>query len=64
MWVEHITRLVVVAQVTAQRLRDDAGELSSQQVIWIAVLATLAITVGGIITNLVTSRANSLDLGG
>lgn len=65
--------LTVVLVVAAQRLgcriseladrADDRGELSSQQVIWIAALATLALAVAAIVTNLVTAKANSIDLG-
>lgn len=63
MWKTSIVRLLVGLQLCAERLRDERGELSSQQVIWIGILVTLAITVGGIVTNLVMNRANSLNLG-
>lgn len=63
MWQTSIVRLVVGLQLFGQRVRDDTGELSSQQVIWIGILVTLAVTVGGIVTNLVMSKANSLNLG-
>ena len=63
MWQTSILRLLVGLQLCAQRLSDERGELSSQQVIWIGILVTLAITVGGIVTNLVMNKANSLNLG-
>ena len=57
-------RVAVAWQMLRQRLLDESGELSSQQVIWIATLATIAVTVGGIIASKVTSAAQSIDLGG
>ena len=41
--------------------RDEAG-YSTEAVIWIAILAGLAIAVGAIIVAKVTSKANSISL--
>lgn len=43
------------------RRRNEAG-YSTEAVIWIALLAGLAIAVGGIIAVKVTSKANSISL--
>lgn len=67
-----VARAAVRITVTCQDLRrqlcarlvGEAGELSSQQVIWIATLATIAVTIGGIIAAKVTEAANSINLGG
>jgi hypothetical protein len=67
-----VTVIIVRVAVTIHVLRHDigsrasgeSGELSSQQVIWIATLATLAVTIGAIIAAKVSAAANSLDLGG
>jgi hypothetical protein len=61
---DALVRVAVTWQMLRQRLLDESGELSSQQVIWIATLATIAVTVGGIIAAKVTSAAQSIDLGG
>ena len=61
----HVAVAVQLAVATVrERFGGDTGELSSQQVIWIATLATIAVAVGGIIASKVTAAANSLDLGG
>jgi hypothetical protein len=61
---DSVRRVVIAWQMARQRLLDETGELSSQQVIWIATLATIAVTVGGIIASKVSSAAQSIDLGG
>ncbi|MEM9131817.1 MAG: hypothetical protein AAF962_09360 [Actinomycetota bacterium] len=49
---------------TARRLdwRDERGDVAARTV-GIAIMAALAIAVGGIITTKVLSRANSINLG-
>ena len=47
-----------VAEVVA----GEEGELSSQQVIWIGALVTIAVTVGGIVSAKVIGAANGLNV--
>ena len=46
----------------AQALAAEEGELSSQQVIWIGALVTIAVTVGGIVSAKVIGAANGLNV--
>ena len=58
MWDYYTIRLV--ASREADR---DRGEVSATTVVLAAALIALAISVGVIVTNKVTSKANDLDLG-
>ena len=44
----------------AERLRQDRGSVTVENVLWIAVYATMALTIGGIIYQLVFAKAQSL----
>lgn len=58
MWEYYSIRLA------ASRENDrDRGEVSATTVVLAAALIALAISVGVIVTNKVTSKANDLDLG-
>ena len=66
MGVQVMVRLIVTAQWlghrVAERLAGEDGELSSQQVIWIGALVTIAVTVGGIVSAKVIGAANGLNV--
>ena len=66
MAMELMIRVLVAAhQVSgdlAALLAGEEGELSSQQVIWIGALVTIAVTVGGIVSAKVIGAANGLDV--
>lgn len=51
-------------RAAARRLdwRDERGDVAARTV-GIAIMAALAIAIGGIITTKVTNRANAIDLG-
>jgi membrane protein implicated in regulation of membrane protease activity len=44
----------------AERLQEDRGSVSVENVLWVAVYATLAVTIGGIIYQLVFAKAQSI----
>ena len=59
-------RLVMAVHDLGDRLAEavagEEGELSSQQVIWIGALVTIAVTVGGIVSAKVIGAANGLNV--
>ncbi|ACU75729.1 hypothetical protein Caci_6891 [Catenulispora acidiphila DSM 44928] len=47
-------------QEAAERLREDRGSVSVENVLWTAVYATMAVTIGAVIYQLVFAKAQSL----
>lgn len=60
-----LTELLAGIRDRWRRLRDsgDAGQVTTEQVIWIALGAALALTVLGIIALKVKSKAEGITLG-
>ena len=62
MGVQVMVRLVMAVEGLGERLAGDEGELSSQQVIWIGALVTIAVTVVGIVSAKIVGAANGLNI--
>ena len=62
MGVQVMVRLVMAVEGLAERLAGEDGELSSQQVIWIGALVTIAVTVVGIVSAKIVGAANGLNI--
>jgi len=59
----EMVRAWVTARITALRAEDgDRGNMTSETVIWIAVIVVAAIAIGAIIVAKLTDKANSINL--
>lgn len=59
----EMVRAWVTARITALRNEDgDRGNMTSETVIWIAVIVVAAIAIGAIIVAKITTKANEINL--